>query len=259
MLGVPVIASVGHHTDRTLLDDVAAVSCSTPTHAADATVMIDCAKARSEVADAAKRLRTHGERTMRDRAKLPVAAAQLRTHTQRALRERDELPVSATRLRAHAERATAGGDQLPEAARRLSENGRRAVLTRARLLASFSRAPGEHVDRERVRLHQQLREIRAGGRRRVENEQELTARRALVLARKGEATTHDCRERRLRELSQLALALEARDPQRTLERGYALVESRDGEPVTGAAAARSARAIRLRFADGTLPAQMEER
>ena len=27
LLGVPVISSVGHHTDRTLLDDVAAVSC----------------------------------------------------------------------------------------------------------------------------------------------------------------------------------------------------------------------------------------
>ena len=31
LLPVPVIASVGHHTDRTLIDDVAAVSCSTPT------------------------------------------------------------------------------------------------------------------------------------------------------------------------------------------------------------------------------------
>ena len=38
LLRVPVIASVGHHTDRTLIDDVAAVSCSTPTHAAEAAV-----------------------------------------------------------------------------------------------------------------------------------------------------------------------------------------------------------------------------
>src|SRR5437870_2593847 len=44
LLGDPVIASVGHHTDRTLLDDVAAVSCSTPTHAAEAAVGVDCAK-----------------------------------------------------------------------------------------------------------------------------------------------------------------------------------------------------------------------
>src|SRR4051794_19049444 len=38
LLRVPVIASVGHHTDRTLIDDVAAVSCSTPTHAAESAV-----------------------------------------------------------------------------------------------------------------------------------------------------------------------------------------------------------------------------
>ena len=46
LLSVPVIASVGHHTDRTLLDDVAAVSCSTPTHAAEAAVAVDCRRAR---------------------------------------------------------------------------------------------------------------------------------------------------------------------------------------------------------------------
>ena len=46
MLPVPVIASVGHHTDRTLIDDVAAVSCSTPTHAAETAVAIHCGDAR---------------------------------------------------------------------------------------------------------------------------------------------------------------------------------------------------------------------
>ncbi len=50
LLKVPVIASVGHHTDRTLLDDVAAVSCSTPTHAAEAAVGVDCHAARAEQA-----------------------------------------------------------------------------------------------------------------------------------------------------------------------------------------------------------------
>ncbi len=60
LLGVPVIASVGHHTDRTLLDDVAAVSCSTPTHAAEAAVGVDCrAPARAGRCRAA-RLREHG-------------------------------------------------------------------------------------------------------------------------------------------------------------------------------------------------------
>ncbi|MGN6587304.1 MAG: exodeoxyribonuclease VII large subunit, partial [Solirubrobacterales bacterium] len=33
MLRVPVISAVGHERDKTLIDDVAAVACSTPTHA----------------------------------------------------------------------------------------------------------------------------------------------------------------------------------------------------------------------------------
>src|SRR4051795_2402570 len=43
---VPVISAVGHDVDRTLIDDVAAVCCSTPTHAAEAAVGVDC---RAEV------------------------------------------------------------------------------------------------------------------------------------------------------------------------------------------------------------------
>jgi exodeoxyribonuclease VII large subunit len=98
-------------------------------------------------------------------------------------------------------------------------------------------------------LHQQLREARAAGRRRIGEERGLSARRLLVLKRKTEAALLDCRVRRVRELEQLRLALDAHDPQRTLERGYALVEH-DDEPVTSAAQARAARELRLRFADG---------
>ena len=115
LLGVPVIASVGHHTDRTLLDDVAAVSCSTPTHAAEAAVGVDCLRARSEAATTAARLREHG---------------------------------------------------------------RRAVLSRARLLATLSRAPAGHLARQRTQLHQQLREARAGSRRRLQSERAHSERHA---------------------------------------------------------------------------------
>jgi len=195
LLDAPVIASVGHHTDRTLLDDVAAVSCSTPTHAAEAAVGVDCRRARAEQAAAATHLREHG---------------------------------------------------------------RRAVLSRARLLAALSRAPAAHLDRQRRRLHQQLREIRAGSRRRAEDERRLTQRRAVVLERKAASFLLDCRERRPRELSQLALALAGHDPQRTLERGYVLAASAQGQPIVTAAHARAAGELRLRFADGSLPAQVSE-
>ncbi|HVE69090.1 MAG TPA: exodeoxyribonuclease VII large subunit, partial [Solirubrobacteraceae bacterium] len=56
MLPVPVVASVGHHTDRTLIDDVAAVSCSTPTHAAESAVPLHCAEARVSLRAAAEAL-----------------------------------------------------------------------------------------------------------------------------------------------------------------------------------------------------------
>jgi exodeoxyribonuclease VII large subunit len=196
LLGVPVIASVGHHTDRTLLDDVAAVSCSTPTHAAEAAVGVNCARARAELALAAGRLREHG---------------------------------------------------------------RRAVLGRARLLSTLSRAPASHLDRQRARLHQQLREIRAAWRRRLGSERRLTGRRLLVLGRKADSSVLDCRVRRARELERLALALAGHDPQRTLERGYALVFGPEQEPLPSAALARDADEVSLRFADGALPARISRR
>jgi len=216
LLGVPVIASVGHHTDRTLLDDVAAVSCSTPTHAAEEAVRVDCARARAEQLAAAARLREHARRALQPRSALPAAAARLRDH------------------------------------------GRRAVLARARILVTFSRAPSAHLERQRTRLHQQLREIRAGSRRRVESERRLTERRAMVLQRKAASSALDCRERRPRELAQLALALAGHDPQRTLERGYVLAQSSTGEPIVTAEDAREALELRLRFADGSLPARIHE-
>jgi hypothetical protein len=191
LLGVPVIASVGHHTDRTLLDDVAAVSCSTPTHAAEAAVGVDCEhRARPAGRDRAKRLRDHG---------------------------------------------------------------RRAVLARARQLASLSRAPSAHLERQRTRLHQQLREIRAGARRRLESERSLSTRRATVLrARPRPRWTAASAVRASSSVSR------SRSPATTRSgRSSGATCSPpppDGEPILTAAAARP-HGSSLRFADGTASVQ----
>ncbi|MGN6170378.1 MAG: exodeoxyribonuclease VII large subunit, partial [Solirubrobacteraceae bacterium] len=73
LLRVPVISSVGHHTDRTLIDDVAAVCCSTPTHAAEAAVPVDLRDAREHLVANLRRLQGHGRRALLGRAKLLVA------------------------------------------------------------------------------------------------------------------------------------------------------------------------------------------
>ena len=189
LLGVPVIASVGHHTDRTLIDDVAALSCSTPTHAAESAVPVHCGEARVALTGSAKRLSVHA---------------------------------------------------------------RRALRHRAQVLARLSRAPGEHIAGERRRLHQRLREIRAAGRRRVENERKLVGRRALVIDRRVQAEALDALH--ATRLQALTMALAAHDPERTVERGYALVTDRGGEVVTSAAAARRASSVSLRFSDAAVDA-----
>jgi exodeoxyribonuclease VII large subunit len=77
LLRVPVIASVGHHTDRTLLDDVAAVCCSTPTHAAEAAVAVDLAAARTGLLRDGRRMRDHGRRAVSGRARVLAGLARV--------------------------------------------------------------------------------------------------------------------------------------------------------------------------------------
>jgi exodeoxyribonuclease VII large subunit len=193
LLRVPVISSVGHHTDRTLIDDVAAVCCSTPTHAAEAAVPIG-------------------------------------------------IPAARESLRAFAVR--------------LEGCGRRGLLARAQLLAQLSRAPFQHLQRHRTRLHQLVREMRASGRRAVSERRRLADVHLLVLRRGRERALGSDAPARRRGLERLALALAAHDPERTLQRGYALVEDRLGELVTSASGARRAGDVSLRFADGRVPARV---
>ena len=153
-------------------------------------------------------------------------------------------------------------------ARRLRRCGGRAVIERARRLEALTRAPAEHLARERRRLHQQLRELRAAGRRGVAERRSAVDTHLLVLGRKARTAELDHRRaraaltpaagdlarvgagaiaRRERDLERLGLALAAHDPERTLKRGYALEEGGNGDLVTSAEAARAADHVAIRF------------
>lgn len=216
LLAKPVISAVGHETDRTLIDDVSAACCSTPTHAAEVAVRVDCVAART---------------------------------------------------------------RLTRDAVRLDSAGRAAVVGRARHLAALSRAPRDHVARHRTHLHQKARELRAASRRGVEARGDRLSRFMLVVGRKVaaaaaaavrsrgalstkasalDASSGRLAERRAESLARVRAALDAHDPQRTLERGYALALDGDGEPLTSAAALRDAAQFDLKMADGTVPSAVRD-
>jgi exodeoxyribonuclease VII large subunit len=207
MLRVPVISAVGHESDRTLLDDVAAVSCSTPTHATEEAVRVDVGLARSRI-------------------------------------------------------AAAGG--------RLARGAAAAGPSRARNLATVARTLGHHTEAQRRDLHQKVREMRASSARALARGGRESARRALVLARKRSAALHGTaasqrslgasaatlRRQRLASTSSRAAALErlaqtlaAHEPDRVLERGYAIVTDQGGDVVSSAERARRESRVRVRFAD----------
>ncbi len=211
MLRVPVVSAVGHERDSTLIDDVAAVACSTPTHAADAAVPLDCRQARRELGRQALCVRR-------------------------------------------------GADG--------------AIGARARHLGSLARGPARALQRQRTILNQKTREIRAASERGLAERGAFQRRIATIvlerarrraLDRAGQASEKRGRQgvaldvaseravaQRREALRKAAVALRAHDPERTLERGYALAETSDGEPLTNAAAAAAAGRFSLRFSDGSL-------
>ena len=217
LLRVPVVSAVGHQRDTTLIDDVAAVACSTPTHAAEAVVPLDCIEARGS---------------------------------------------------------------LERCAAALGRSASGAIGHRARHVAALARGPARALQRERGTLNQRTREIRAAGERGLRERDSYQRRIAMtVLARAGrraaegmagqaaaagrrasglERAALTSLERRRRVLERNVVTLRAHEPERVLERGYALAETTGGEPVTSAAAARKAERLRLRFSDDRVTTRIED-
>ena len=166
LLRVPVISSVGHHTDRTLIDDVAAVCCSTPTHAAEAAVPVDCAQARRALAGHAARLRDHGRRAILHRAR---TLAQLsRAPAQHIARHRARLHQLLREVRATSRRRADGG--RVRTARHAASLGRAATrgaaadrATAGRELERLRLALGAHDPQRTMARGYALVTDRAGG------------------------------------------------------------------------------------------------
>ncbi|MCB0828061.1 MAG: exodeoxyribonuclease VII large subunit [Solirubrobacterales bacterium] len=105
MLAVPVVSAVGHERDFTLIDDVAAVRCSTPTHAAEAAVPLDCRPARTALSQASCDVSGHARTAIRGRVGPLAAMAAAPARATRA--QRAVLDQKAREVRASSERGLA--------------------------------------------------------------------------------------------------------------------------------------------------------
>jgi exodeoxyribonuclease VII large subunit len=154
------------------------------------------------------------------------------------------------------------------------------VLERARALVAHSRAPRDHLARHRVRLHQLTREMRASATRgrgaRMEFQRRIAAsvisrrrdaamaavtagtRTVAVRASSLDRARTSWQARQSTALAAHAARLRGHDPERTLERGYALLLDQGGEPLASAAALREAGHFEVRLADGRVRARTDE-
>ncbi|MFW6021859.1 MAG: exodeoxyribonuclease VII large subunit, partial [Guyparkeria sp.] len=263
---VPVISGVGHETDITLCDLVADRRAATPTGAAELATPITASDMRQQVVRLA------------DRARL-VWESRLQAGSQHldGLARRLERAGPAGQLRLGRLRLAGLASPLRHGIARRVALGREGVHgLRRRLEGAHPRRRLEalraQVAGPTARLHRAMH-----AKRQAESERVDTLSRRLLIARERQMPRWRARldavrvdpkslERRLREerarLTALGRQLEALGPHQVQQRGYALVETRDGTPgvlvkraeeVERLGQADGRLALTLRFVDGDVP------
>lgn len=157
MLAVPVYSAVGHERDVTLIDDVSAVRCSTPTHAAEAVVAFDLRRARTDIAGLAARLSAARESAISSRAAPLTARAAAPARAVRA--QRTVLDQKTREVRAASRRGIASRRErvsvlldksISPAARRALKSGEEAVSRVSDTGAAVAAAARSSVERGRA-------------------------------------------------------------------------------------------------------------
>jgi exodeoxyribonuclease VII large subunit len=214
---VPVISGIGHATDSTIADAAADVCAPTPSAAAE---LLTAAQHRVE------------ERVERLGARLARAVRY------EALQMRQRLAGLSAEL---TPRRIA--EALRQREQRMDEAGFRLEATAGKVL----RARGERLARLELRLRRQSIEMRM-----AENRRRLGVLELRLRSGPGAAM-----RRREARVDGMGARLEALNPLRVLERGYALVYGPDGRLLRSAGEVEKGDAIVARLAEGRLRAIVE--
>lgn len=233
---LPVIVGIGHEEDRCVLDEVGWRE-KTPTAAAQFVVeRVRAALAR--VDEALQRV-------------LSEATGQL-ARLAEAHRER-----GARLARAAEGLVDREGDELVHRADRLRRGVRRCIQAahqdEARLRVALGRAANAYLGRADAHLIEVAGRVSRGARRDLATARQRLSQAAPLLGTRAGREVIRARER----LEDRARRLRALDPQRVVERGYAVVRLVEGPVVTDVVQAPRATALRVQLRRGVLRARSE--
>jgi exodeoxyribonuclease VII large subunit len=232
---VPVITAIGHEIDRSIADEVAHVSCKTPTAAAS--FLVD------RVGEAAARV-DHAARELARLATLQVRQARARVPDPARLERATRAALRHGHLRAHHGAARLQG----AVSGRLAEAGSRLADRRARVALAAVACVG----RRRDRLAAAPARLAAGTAGRL-----LAARRdQAVQGARLERETRRTLAAGDRRLAALATQARLLDPARLLARGYTITTAADGRILTRAAEAAPGDTLLTRFSDGVIASKV---
>ncbi len=233
---IPLISAVGHETDTTLIDYASDRRAPTPTAAAELAI-----PPRAEL------LADLQQKAARLSGSLNRLTQESRLRLQRAERGLPDLPSLVGTAR----------QRLDDRTARLAMGLPNLVTIRRAALVAIERRlphPSTLIAERRSTLTLSAATLRAALRQSIARHSQAGTRIMVRLtpvpiqSRLREATTR---------LESLAARLESVSYQKTLERGFALVTTPSGAPLTTAAAVKPGASLRLRFPDGTVAATAE--
>ena len=252
---IPLISAVGHETDTTLIDFVSDRRAPTPTAAAEMAIpartdlVADLLQKGSRLFGALNRLaqesRLRLSRVERGIPDLPAllgsARQRLDDRAERALLALPSLVARRRVVLTSVERRLPDPRSLTSAAReRIRDQSLRLRLSAPHLVAARHSALDMASQRLAGAVHRALTMLRGKADR--------------VMGRVSDAPLRSSLREARAHLAGIGPRLEAASPMALLQRGYVLVTTPAGQPVTTAASVKSGGKLRLHFGDGEIDA-----
>ena len=236
-LPVPVLTGIGHERDRTVLDDVAHTSYDTPSKVIAGIEQLIARRAQAARANYELVLQTAQTAAQRTRRVIEQTHLEVRSNALLAVRDwRDRAGQHFQSIRHESLLRLAQAKlAVPAALDQIRTQARQSLLDAksgaAQNLATVVDRAGRQVVLARERGHQAIAQVAEGARRQV-----------AEARRQTEAT--------MREIA-------GQGPDKTLGRGFAMVRTPEGAPLTDAEAARAAGQLQIQFRDGAVAAAVQ--